>query len=83
MNYAAIHGGGRVSMNFPGFSPKVNYIIKKPQFIFLAKAFNGEGYIPNPRHKWHGKSMKSSCISTQSIYPGVKVTQTSPTPSRL
>ena len=37
MNYAAIHDGGRVSMSFPGFSPKVNYIINKHQFIFLAK----------------------------------------------
>jgi len=70
MTYAAIHGGGRTPGNFPGFSPKVTRIFKWPQFIFLAKAFTGEGYSPDPRHKWHGKSLKSSCIFTHSLNPG-------------
>jgi len=56
MIYAAIHGGGRTSGNFPGFSPKVTYILKLSQFIFPAKAFTGDEYSPEPRHKWHGKS---------------------------
>jgi len=66
MTYAAIYGGGRVPVNFPGFSPKVTPIFKWLQFIFLAKAITGEGYSLNPRHKWHGKSLKSICIFTQS-----------------
>jgi len=70
MTYAAIYGGDRTSGNFPGFSPKATYIFKLSQFIFLAKAFSGRDYNPNPRHKWHGKSFKSSCIFTQSLNVG-------------
>jgi len=37
MTYAAIHGGGSIPGNFPGFSPKVTGIFKLSQFIFMAK----------------------------------------------
>jgi len=73
MTYAAIHGGDRTPKNFSGFSPKVTYNFKLSQFIFLAKTFNGDGYRLNPRHKWHGKSLKSSCIFTQSLQYKVQV----------
>jgi len=45
MTYAAIHGGGWESWNFPGFSPKVTYIFKPAQFIFPAKAFLARGIV--------------------------------------
>ena len=68
MTYAAIYGGGRTPTNFPGFSPKVSYIFKLFQFIFPAKAFNGEGYSSKPRHKWHGNSLKAIYILTHALY---------------
>jgi len=45
-------------------------ILKLSQFIYLAEAFTGGGQSPYPRHKWHGKSLKSSCIFTQSLNVG-------------
>ena len=69
MTYAAIHGGSRIPWVFRALAQKL-LILKLSQFIFLAEAFTGVGHNLYPRHKWHGKSLESSCIFTQSLNVG-------------